>query len=254
MKKIGLAQIAIEWENLPANIEKINKLVSSLEEKPDLLIFPELTLTGFTMNSAKFAEEIDGISTQFFMKLAARLKTNIFCGVIERDVKAIYNSLIHFDENGLLMARYRKIHPFSFAGEDKYYTASNELVVTEINHIKIGLSICYDLRFPELYRLYTKKGVDVLVNIANWPVPRIGHWLALLKARAIENQCFAIGVNRTGTDPKNDYNGYSVIYNPIGEELVSIGSEEKIILQEINLNEVYEIRNSLPFLKDMKLL
>ncbi|KAF0151473.1 MAG: nitrilase/cyanide hydratase and apolipoprotein N-acyltransferase [Ignavibacteria bacterium] len=252
--KIGLVQLAIEWENPPANIEKINKLVSSLEEKPDLLIFPELTLTGFTMNSSQFAEEIDGASTQYFMSLSDRLKTNILCGVIERDAKEIYNSMIHFNENGLLMARYRKIHPFSFAGEDKNYTASNELVVTEINHLKIGLSICYDLRFPELFRLYAKKDVGLLINIANWPVPRIEHWQTLLKARAIENQCFVIGVNRTGTDPKNYYNGNSVICNPAGKELISIGGEEKIIVQEININEVSETRDSLPFLKDIKLL
>lgn len=252
--KIGLAQINIEWENPQSNIEKINNLVAALTDRIEILIFPELSLTGFTMNSAQFAEEIDGVSTQFFMNLAVRLKTNIFCGVIERDGKEIYNSLIHFNENGLLMARYRKIHPFSLGDEDKNYTAANELVVTEVNKLKFGLSICYDLRFPELYRLYAKKNIDVLVNIANWPTPRIEHWRTLLKARAIENQCFSIGVNRTGTDPKHIYNGFSGVYNPLGKELLSIEKSEGIFLQEINLNEVWETRNSLPFLKDIKLI
>ena len=252
--KIGLVQLAIEWENPAANMAKVNDLVSKLNQKLDLLIFPELSLTGFTMNSKHFAEEIDGPCTQFFMDLAKRIKTNIFCGVIERDGKEIYNSLIHFDENGLLMARYRKIHPFSFAGEDENYTASGELVITEIDHKKIGLTICYDLRFPELYRLYAKKSVDVLINIANWPTPRIEHWKTLLKARAIENQCFMIGVNRTGTDPKHTYSGFSGAYNPLGKELLSVENDEGIFEVEININEVRETRESLPFLKDMKLI
>ena len=252
--QIGLDQLAIEWENPAANMAKVNELVSKLNQKLDLLIFPELSLTGFTMNSKHFAEEIDGTCTQFFMDLAKRIKTNIFCGVIERDGNDFYNSLVHFDENGLLMARYRKIHPFSFAGEDENYTASNELVITEIDHKKIGLTICYDLRFPELYRLYTKKGIDVLINIANWPTPRIEHWRTLLKARAIENQCFMIGVNRTGTDPKHIYNGYSGVYNPLGKELLSVENDEGIFTVEIEIDEVNETRKSLPFLKDMKLI
>lgn len=252
--KIGLVQFAIEWENPQANIEKIESLVSKLTVKPDLLIFPELSLTGFTMDSKRFAEEIDGVATQFFMNLAAKTQTNVFCGVIERDGKQYYNSLIHFNEKGLLMARYRKVHPFSLAGESENYSASNELIVTEINKIKIALSICYDLRFPELFRLYSKKEIALSITIASWPTPRIDHWRTLLKARAIENQCFSIGVNRTGTDPKHLYNGFSSIYTPSGKELISVESEEGIFIQEININEVAETRNSLPFLKDMKLI
>ncbi|MFA7420366.1 MAG: carbon-nitrogen family hydrolase [Melioribacteraceae bacterium] len=252
--KIGLVQLAMEWENPANNIIKVEEMISQIKEKPDLLIFPELSLTGFTMNTKEFGEEIDGISTHYFMKLAERTKTNIFCGVIEKDGKEFFNSLIHFDEHGLLKARYRKIHPFSLADENKYYSASNELVVTEIGHKRIGLTICYDLRFPELYRLYAKRNVDFLINIANWPIPRIEHWKTLLKARAIENQCFMIGVNRTGTDQDHTYNGCSGVYNPLGKEILSVENEEGIFICDINLNEVKETQESLPFLKDMKLL
>lgn len=252
--KIGMVQIATEWENPKANIEKIDFFVSKLTIKPDMLIFPELSLTGFTMNSKQFAEEIDGTATQYFMKLAIKTQTNVFCGIIERDGNDYYNSLIHFNEKGLIMARYRKIHPFSLAGENEHYSASNELIVTEINKIKIALSICYDLRFPELFRLYSKKGIILSINIANWPTPRIEHWRTLLKARAIENQCYSIGVNRTGSDPNHMYNGFSSIYSPLGKEMISIENDEGIFLQEININEVEETRNSLPFLKDMKLI
>ncbi len=252
--KIGLVQLAMEWENPANNIIKVEEMFSKLKDLPDVLIFPELSLTGFTMNTKEFGEEIDGISTLYFMKLAERIKTNIICGVIEKDGKEFFNSLIHFDEHGLLKARYRKIHPFSLADENKYYSASNELVVTEIGHKRIGLTICYDLRFPELYRLYSKRNVDVLINIANWPTPRIEHWKTLLKARAIENQCFMIGVNRTGSDPMHTYNGCSGVYNPLGKELLSVENEEGVFAVEININEVNETRESLPFLNDMKLI
>ncbi len=252
--KIGLVQFSPTWENPNESINTIKKMFGSNLDKFDLIIFPELTLTGFTMNSKKFSEELDGISTQFFMNLAIEQKSNVIAGLIELSKEGTFNSLIHIDPIGLIIARYRKIHPFSFAGEDKYYKASEEIVVTKINNVKIGLSICYDLRFPELYRLHIKQNAEVIVNIANWPVTRIDHWRTLLKARAIDNQCFMIGVNRIGEDPYNQYNGYSSIFDPMGNELVSVSNEEKIIYYEIDLNEVAKVRNKLPFLKDMKLI
>jgi predicted amidohydrolase len=252
--KIGLIQYNPKWEDPEYNISIINKMIAQLNEKVDLLIFPEMTLTGFTMNPEKFFEELSGMGTQYFIKLSENLKTNVFAGIIEKNDDGYFNSLVHFDENGLIKARYRKIHPFSFADENKYYKAADELVVTKIDYIKFGLTICYDLRFPELYRLYAKKGIDILVDIANWPVTRIDHWKTLLKARAIENQCFMIGVNRTGSDPTLSYNGFSGIYDPLGNELISITDEEKLIICEIDLRMVEETRKKLPFLDDIKLI
>lgn len=252
--KIGLVQYSPAWENLEENILIIEEMLKSSDINFDLLIFPEMTLTGFTMNSEKFAEEIDGTGTKYFMHLSERIKTNVFAGIIERDHKNIFNSLIHFDPHGLIKARYRKIHPFSYAKEDQFYTAAKEIVVTKIDHVKFGLSVCYDLRFPELYRLYAKERVDVLVNIANWPVPRIEHWKVLLKARAIENQCFMIGVNRVGTDPFNTYNGCSAVFDPMGNEIILVEDSEKIIEAEIDLSLVHSTRTKLPFLQDIKLI
>jgi predicted amidohydrolase len=213
-----------------------------------------MTLTGFTMNAEKFAEELDGTGTQYFMNLSRRIKTDIFAGIIERDHSDIFNSLTHFDSYGLIRARYRKIHPYSKAGEDKAYSAGEELVVSQIDHIKFGLSVCYDLRFPELYRLYSKRQTDILVDIANWPVPRIGHWKALLKARAVENQCFMIGVNRVGSDGKNEYSGCSSVFDPMGNEVVMNENEEMIIEAEIDPGLVSATRSELPFLPDMRLI
>lgn len=251
--KIALVQYSPVWENPEMNIDKINSMLYEIE-KVDLIIFPEMTLTGFTMNSTKFGEDIDGLCTQYFLNLASKLKTDIFCGVIEKEKSKYFNTLIHFDSLGILKAKYRKIHPFGFAREDEFYTSGDELVITEINHIKFGLSICYDLRFPEMFRLYTKKGIDVIVNIANWPVKRIEHYTALLKARAIENQCYTIGVNRVGIDNGFEYSGYSSIYDPLGKEILCKKNDEGIFISEINIEEVLNTRKSLPFLKDMKLI
>ncbi len=251
--KIGLAQFAPEWENPQKSIHKIETLLDKSDKDFDLLIFPELSLTGFTMNCERFADEIDGIGTQLFMHISSMLGTNIFAGIIEQDVHRFYNTLVHFD-NGLIKARYRKIHPFSLGDEDKHFTSSHEIVVTEIDHIKFGLSICYDLRFPELYRLYAKEKVEVMVNIASWPVQRIEHWKALLKARAIENQCYMIGVNRVGEEPNHKYNGCSAIFDPMGNSIFIAEDEENIFIRDIDLNFVKETRNKLPFLNDIKLI
>lgn len=252
--KIGLVQFSQVWEKPEENIEKIDRLVNECREQYDLLIFPEMTLTGFTMHSEQFAEEIDGIATSYFISLASRLKKHIFAGIIERDGDKIYNSLVHFNETGVIAARYRKIHPYTRAKEDKCYAAGEEIVITKIGDAKIGLTICYDLRFPELYRLICKAGVDLIFNIANWPVARIEHWKALLKARAIENQCFIAGCNRTGSDPKNEYNGCGGVFDPMGDELIITGPEEGIYIADADLSRVNEVRNTLPFLNDMKMI
>ncbi|PJA95967.1 MAG: nitrilase [Ignavibacteriales bacterium CG_4_9_14_3_um_filter_34_10] len=251
--KICLVQYSPEWENIDLNIEKVKTLFSNFNEKVDLIIFPELTLTGFTMNSSKFAEEIDGRCTQFFIGLSKRLKTNIIAGLVESDDGSIFNSAVHFD-NGIIMARYRKIHPFSMAGENNFYSASRETIVTKINNVQIGLSVCYDLRFPELYRLYAKKRTDIIVNIANWPIPRIEHWKTLLKARAIENLCYIIGVNRVGDDPNVSYNGFSSIFDPTGKEIICVENDEKLLLTELDIDVVKQTRERFNFLEDMELI
>ncbi|MCX7876658.1 MAG: hypothetical protein N2321_10900 [Melioribacteraceae bacterium] len=252
--KIGICQYSPVWENPEYSIKIIKSLLENYNQT-DLLIFPEMTLTGFTMNAKNFAEDIDGKTFNFFMTKAVELKTDIFFGVIENDENKIYNSLIHIDKNGLIVARYRKIHPFSLANEDKNYFAGDELVITKINNTRIALSICYDLRFPELYRLYVKKGIDIIVNIANWPIKRIDHYSTLLKARAIENQCFAIGVNRIGKDENGfEYSGMSSIFNPLGKEIFSNENGEGIFINEIDLSEIEKNRIELPFLNDIKLI
>lgn len=252
--KAGLIQYDPEWENKNQNMDKLNWLLSHNFEKQDLLIFPEMTLTGFTMNAADFAEDTKGESAAFFSEMAQKYSVHVFAGIIEQSENKYYNSLIHINPEGKLLKTYRKIHPFSYSTEDKHYTKGDETVITKINEFTAGLAICYDLRFPELFRLYAKKKVDLIIVIANWPDTRIEHWRTLLKARAIENQCYVLGVNRVGDEPRLKYNGYSAIIDPMGVELNSVPSEEKIVSAEIFKEKADEVKNALPFLNDIRLI
>ncbi len=252
--KAGLVQYSPVWENKEKNIEKIDGLLSGAEERTDLLVFPEMTLTGFTMSASEFAEKADGKSFEFFSGIALKNKTHVLAGIVEEDGGNFYNTLLHINESGETVSKYRKLHPFSYSTEDKHYKKGSSISITEIGDFKIGLSICYDLRFPELYRLYGKERVHLAVVIANWPVTRIEHWRALLKARAIENQFYVIGVNRVGNDPKLKYNGYSSVYDPMGAEIVFSADEEKVITADIFRKNVEETRTKLPFLDDMYLI
>ncbi len=252
--KIGLVQYNPVWENKEENKRKILNLVSSNLVDVSLLVFPEMTLTGFTMKSLKYSENLDGDSFQFFAGLSKNKNVHCLAGIIEKDNGKYFNSLIHINNKGELVSKYQKVHPFSYGNEDKNYSRGEKAVTTQIEDFKIGLSICYDLRFPELYRLYAKERVDVLVSIANWPDTRIEHWRTLLKARAIENQCYMVGVNRVGKDPKLNYVGYSGVYDPMGKELVSVKDEEKVIVENIDKIKVCETRDNLPFLNDISLI
>lgn len=251
--KIGLVQYSPVWEDKSSSMQKINLLLKQIKEI-DLLIFPEMTLTGFTMQSNKFTEELQGDTFSFFSIIAKTKKCAVIYGVIEKGKKKNFNTLVHLNNQGKIICNYRKIHPFSYSNEDKNYGKGKALVVTKVKGCEIGLSICYDLRFPELYRFYAKEKVHLIVDIANWPDTRIEHWRSLLKARAIENQCYMIGVNRVGNDPKLHYNGFSSVFDPMGKEIVALANEEKIIEVEIEKLFVDNVRKKLPFLSDMQLI
>ena len=251
--KIGLVQYNPDWENKESNKQKIHSIIKNIEGV-ELLIFPEMTLTGFTMKSLEMSETIHGESFRFFSSIAKEKSTNIFAGIIERRNKRIYNTLIHLKPDGNLVKLYRKVHPFSYSGEDKHFSAGSKPAMTKIRNWKIGLTICYDLRFPELLRKYGKKRAHLIVNIANWPDTRIEHWRTLLKARAIENQCYIAGVNRVGQDPKLNYIGFSSVFDPTGKELVAVANEEKIIVADLDKNYVIEVREKFPFLDDISMI
>lgn len=251
--KIALVQYDPVWEDKNSNKLKLKSMLQS-PESYDALIFPEMTLTGFTMSAEKFAEGTGGESFRFFSSIALEKNCDVLAGIIERGKRRSYNTMLHITAKGKLNKIYRKIHPFSYSNENKFYEAGNRPAITKIKNHQIGLSICYDLRFPELYRHYGKKRVHLIVDIANWPDTRIEHWRTLLKARAIENQCYVAGVNRVGDDPKLHYNGFSSVFDPMGKEIAAVENEEKIIIADINKNYLHEVREKFPFLDDMKMV
>ena len=242
------------WENKIENMKKIDSMMDNDFKNVDLLIFPEMTLTGFTMKAEKFCEDLYGVSVSYLSELAKNFKVNILSGFILKEGNEFYNVLVHIDEKAEVKSLYKKTHPFSYSSENKHYKRGEQAVATKIGDWSIGLAVCYDLRFPELYRNYAKLKSELVVTIANWPDTRLEHWKILLKARAIENQCYSIGVNRVGNDPKVHYNGCSCMYDPMGNEIVSVKDREEIIYCDLEKEKVVATRKKLPFLDDMHMI
>jgi omega-amidase len=191
---VSLNQI---WENKEANKKRILKILERLKSTDlDFIILSEMTLTGYSMNAEKIAEE-NYETLNWFKRLARDFKTNFIFGVSVKIKHHYRNKDYVVSKNGNLLSDYSKIHLFSLSEEHKYYTFGNELAYFIYNKISIGLTIYYDLRFLEIYQALSKN-CDVIINIANWPSIRKAHWITLLKARAIENQVYMIGVNTRG--------------------------------------------------------
>lgn len=246
--KIGLMQYDPVWEDKQANREKLEALLSDAEVNVSLLIFPEMSLTGFTMSSLEHAEELDGESVKFFGSVAQRFECHVMAGLIEQATPLPYNSLVHVLPDGSVAAVYRKVHTISYYDEDAHYQNGTTPTVTSVEGAEIGLSVCFDLRFPELYRSYVDQAVVSTINIANWPASRIHHWTTLLRARAIENQCYMVGVNRIGTGDNVQYNGHSAVFTPLGEELISAGEVEGVFTAELSQQTVESVQESFPVL------
>ena len=198
------------------------------------------------------------MTTEFLSKLALEYNTNIVSGsFIEKCDDGKYrNTSVVFDRSGNIIGKYQKIHMFSYYGskEKDYITPGDSAVVVNTDIGKIGLSICYDLRFPELYRALTYSGAQIIVCPAAWPYPRLEHWLTLNKARAIENQVYFICVNQVGKVTHSRANlGHSMIINPWGDVIASVGSNEGVVMAEIDLENVRTLRKEFPVLNDKNL-
>jgi predicted amidohydrolase len=246
----------IQMGALGTRSENIDHAVELIDEADaDLIVLPEL----FThCRDFKAGESIPGPTTEVFARLAREKGSYIVMGsMLEVDEhRRMFNTSVLIDRRGTICARYRKIHLFSYRSEEKRsLIAGTEVVVTPTELGVIGLSICYDLRFPELYRAMVKQGAEIMVCPAAWPSPRLEHWIALNRARAIENQCYFIGCNQVGTPvPTTTFVGGSMITDPWGETLVAAGNAEGIITAVIDVAEVNQVRKEYAFLNDMVLL
>lgn len=242
--KIALASLNQKWEDKVTNLRRCEEFTQKAKLLgAELIIFPEMTLTGFSMNTSFSAESKDqSLSVNAFSRLAKENQIAVFAGVVLKSEAKPTNSLVAFSNDGREQARYFKIHPFSFVKEGEYFQSGNQLAKMDMPEFKFGFSICYDLRFPELYSALAKD-CEVLVNIANWPKQRVEHWITLLKARAIENQVYVIGVNRTGKDGNGlEYEPSSLVVNANGEVVIPIYSENEMNIYQIHRKDLLDFR------------
>ena len=251
---IHLIQMDTIWERPDENKDSLEKIFGELRPMAgDIIVLPEMYATGFSMNNllSEDITQINAPNTSFLMRKSSELKCCVIGGIAIRNNNLFHNESIAAFPDGKL-ERYQKNNLFPLANEHQTYEAGNELTTFEWNSWIIGLSICYDLRFPEIYRGLTAKGANLMINIANWPIDRIDHWVTLLKARAIENQSYVVGVNRTGTDPNSNYNGRSMIIDPMGVIVLDAGEEEGVFSSTIEIENVSSWRNNFPALENIK--
>ena len=252
--QVVACQLDIAWEDKATSHERARTLLSAVDIKPGaLVVLPEMFATGFSMHVGTIAENDDGPTHAFLAELAKDLKSCVIGGVVTRapDGRG-RNQAVAFDPAGRLLARYAKMHPFSYAGETKYYEAGTSIVTFKWQDFTVAPFVCYDLRFPEIFRRAVRNDADLMIVIANWPQPREEHWLALLRARAIENQCYVVGVNRAGTDPHVPYGGHSLIVGPRGETVAEAGAGTQALAAEIERSALVEYRRQFPALADMR--
>jgi predicted amidohydrolase len=209
--------------------------------------------TGFSMNVAAIAEEPGGATEQFLARTARELGILLLAGVVTRGATGKgRNECVVFSAEGKLLARYCKMQPFVLGGEAACYEAGEQSVVLDCGEILVAPFICYDLRFPEVARSAAPKRPHLMTFIASWPNTRLHHWPRLLQARAIENQCYVAGVNRTGNDPRYQHSGRTMIIDPHGEILADAGSVECVIQARIDPQWLAEYRRAFPALNDMR--
>lgn len=254
MQIIGL-QLDIVWENKAANHDKVRALLDRARPPAySLVVLPEMFATGFSMNVAAIHDSDTRETQQFLARTAAEYKISLLGGVVTRDANGRgRNEAVIYEPDGSEGGRYCKLHPFALAGEADSYAAGAGTRSFVWDGFTVAPFICYDLRFPEIFRTaVAQSGAQLLAVIANWPVARIDHWTTLLKARAIENQAFVIGVNRCGRDPRFEYNGRSVIYDPHGRLVVEAGAEEGWIAAEVERQLVLDWRRDFPTFQDLR--
>lgn len=237
----------IAWSNTSDNVRKANAMIDDAP-KADLYVLPEMFSTGFATCPEGIAEE-EGSDTLSWMKRKAEEKDAAIAGSVAISSGGKYYNRLYFVKPDGSVAFYDKRHLFSYAGEDEHYTCGDERVVVEWRGVRIMLQVCYDLRFPVFSRNHGD--YDMVVYVAAWPTSRIHVWDTLLKARAMENQCYVAGVNRIGSDPNCDYCGHSVIISPYGKEIATCEELTECSAQaDIDMEQLEAFRKKFPVLND----
>ncbi len=245
---ITLVQTDLVWENPQENLAKFDRLLSKIESPTDIILLPEMFTTGFSMNVETMAETMDGKTMQWLARKASSMKSLIAGSFIVKDKNQYFNRLVLMRPN-CSFEYYDKRHLFGMAGEDKVFTAGKKRLIFEFKGWKICPMVCYDLRFPVWAR--NQNDYDLLIYTANWPAPRVNHWQTLLKARAIENQAFTVGLNRIGIDSNGlYYSGNSTVIMPDGMTIFENEHQEKVETIKLSKSYLERVRTNLPFLQD----
>ena len=258
---ITTIQTNLYWENKQANILVLEDRLRNIEEKTEIVILPEMFSTGFSMRPKDMAETMEGETVNWMKETAQKYRVVLTGSLIIEENEKYYNRMIWMLPNGQF-AYYDKRHLFAFAGEDQQYTAGNKRLIAQVKGWKINLQVCYDLRFPVWARQqtvlpqtedesYKSPEYDLLIYVANWPERRSHAWKTLLCARAIENQCYVVGVNRVGKDGNDIYHsGNSMVIDPLGEVLYHRADEEDTFTITLQKDQLENVRTKFPFWKD----
>jgi omega-amidase len=253
---VSIIQPNLVWEDKQANLANLSEKINNIPKGTELVVIPEMFSTGFSMKPEALAEDMSGETIQWMKDIAARLGIILTGSLIIKEDGNYYNRLIWMLPNGT-HGCYDKRHMFAFGKEDQHYTAGNKRLIGSVKGWRINLQVCYDLRFPvwARQRMQQPKSseweYDMLVYVANWPERRNHAWKTLLQARAIENQCYVIGVNRVGNDGNDIYHsGDSMIINPLGAVLYHKEHQEDVYTHTFKKQQLMEIREKFPFWKD----
>ncbi len=246
-------QADLHWEDKSSNLRKFEEKIRAIKESTQVIVLPEMFSTGFSMRAKELAESIDGPTVQWMKMIAAEKKVILTGSLIIVEKGKYYNRLIWMQPDGK-MGQYNKRHLFGYAGEAEHYSAGDNRLTVSVNGWKILLCICYDLRFPVWLRQQMdadEPEYDCIICVANWPDRRNHAWKTLVQARAIENLCYVIGVNRVGADGNQYYHtGDTMIADPLGTVLYTKEKEEDVFTITLKKEELQAVRSKLTFLQD----
>jgi len=249
--KVALLQLDLAWEDVPANHERASRLLGQAAALgARLAILPEMFATGFSMDGRRIAQPEGGPTETFLRERADALGLHVLAGVAETAEPLPANRALLVSPDGTVR-RYTKIHPFSFAGEEKVMASGGAVVTWEVEGLRVTPLVCYDLRFPEPFRL-AADDTDLYAVVANWPERRRHHWSLLLRARAVENLAFVAGVNRVGEGDGLRYLGDSALVGPWGETILAASEQEALLVADVDPRAVAEARRKFPVLADRR--
>jgi omega-amidase len=270
---ITTIQSNLIWEEKQANLRLLEKKIAGIEEKAEIVVLPEMFNTGFSMKPSLLAETMEGETIGWMKRVSSDYGVVLTGSIMIREADKFYNRLIWMLPNGQY-GHYDKRHLFAFGEEDKHYSRGNKRLIASVKGWKINLQVCYDLRFPVWARnrvfdsaqtpgsgtstpaisgtgSLSAPEYDLLIYVANWPERRSHAWKTLLCARAIENQCYVVGVNRVGTDGNNVYHsGNSLVIDPLGQVLYHMADEEDVNTITLQKEMLEDVREKFPFWKD----